>query len=64
MGRIARLMLVAALLISTVSALADPAALSDVPSADAVKTLALRLYMQMQEGQLDRTQLAPHTAPN
>ena len=59
MGRFGILLLVAALLICSVPALADPAAPSNVPSADDVKTLALRWYTQMQAGQLDRTQLAP-----
>jgi hypothetical protein len=48
----AGMMLVTALFSGVVAtALADP------PAADAVKALALRWYMQMQAGQLDRSQL-------
>lgn len=59
MRRCARMMLVAALLTGSVTAaLGDSAAPSNAPAQDDVKALALRWYVQMQAGQLDRTQLS------
>lgn len=57
MMRLLRFVLVAVLLnLSSAAALADTP--SNAPTADDVKTIALRWYTQMQAGQLDRSQLA------
>jgi hypothetical protein len=52
------MMLAAALLAgSSAAALADPAPVSNAPTHDDVKTIALRWYAEMQAGRLDRTKL-------
>ncbi len=57
MGRIVGIILVAALSIAgVITALADPAQPSEVPSEDSMKALALRWFAQIQAGKIDRTQ--------
>jgi hypothetical protein len=54
------LVLVAALAIANLAAgQADPAQSATLPAEDSVKALALRWFLQMQAGKIDRTQYTP-----
>ena len=58
MMRFSRILMLAILSAGNIAAaLAGPPTPSNAPTQDDVKALALRWYVQMQAGQLDRTQL-------